>query len=223
MNIKQIYAACLWLIWSNLAYGLSDAVVTVESLNVRKAPKGEIVDVVLKEEKVRIVKTIVDTNDGNKEWAQIIYQDTESGGTQFGWVAKRFLAEPFIAQKTTCLGENEGSNVDCLSTTAPDIQCKKNAATNTYTGCNVNIRYELTKIDADEFYKVSCDAVLATKYFGTKHWEDRRESSTVVFNPGNDQIAVQFLLSNELQVDDIRLKHAGCSLSPTLISQTNEK
>lgn len=137
--------------------GLDDATITVDDLNVRNLPRGEVIEKLNRNEPVQVTSE----EDG---WSKIVYKSNESGLTAYGWVASEYIEYAFEAEKTQCFEYQALGQELCLATMEPSLECNRLSSSLSYSDCSVDIRYEVSGADSNiNELDVSCTVSLTTK------------------------------------------------------------
>ena len=170
MNIRNLIAPVA-LSFSMACFGLAEATVTGDNLNVRKYPNGELVEQLQRHHPVRVVKE----KDG---WSQIVYTNIENGTTAFGWVSSDFLELAFEAETTECMVDPKSGQDLCFAIMEPDLQCNRQADSAGYSDCSIDIRYELSGIEnIEKEMGLACEISLITKKLATEEWHTLTQSA----------------------------------------------
>ena len=136
---------------STACFGIEEGTITVDNLNVRGVPNGDVVDKLDKGHSVRVAKQ----EDG---WSQVSYDRPETGTKGFGWVSSDYIALGFAAKDTQCEQDL------CVATLEPELDCNTQIGSLGYSNCIINVGYELSnKTNTEKQLGVSCTVDVTTK------------------------------------------------------------
>lgn len=194
---------------STLSFGLTEAEVTTDNLNVRKSPNGAVVKQLSKYQKVKVIKE-------ENGWSQVVFLSAGSESASFGWVSSQFIRLNFETFATDCTSSPEGAE-HCVSIMEPSIQCKLGEHKKSYSACSISIRYELSNAENSFAAQgINCAADLVTKITTETELTSRKQSADFTFeetvsNGFRGSIKLDFVFSEEELVSLAQAGDAGCT------------
>ena len=204
--VLGLFLACLSLVYAN------EAIVTVNSLNVRDVPNGKKVDQLKQNQSVLIIDT-------KETWSHIAYEGKQ------GWVSSSFLTlkDPNALQatntpepkldgltlKTSCQTQEDSKAKVCLKHAPASLVC--NGST-----CEVVFLFNIsTNYKGEGFLYADLDFQAALRFpDGTV--QERLEQTGYSFykdKDQNDELRIAFTIPRGTTIDQLKLQEAKAKIT----------
>lgn len=137
---KIIFCVLLWLTPVVMAVAMPVGMTTAQSLNVRSAPSGEVVDSLP-------MGTVAGVLDMQGEWLKIMYfEGGDTSRSREGWIHTQYLRLTSASGVggSSCETEYRSGAEVCLNIINTNLDCREDLSSDTYRSCDVKAEYELT-------------------------------------------------------------------------------
>lgn len=210
MPIRFLFVFTFWFI-SVTAFGLTEGRVTVDSLNLRKLPDGEIIGKLPIDQTVKLVAQ-------NSGWSQILFLDDDSDEALYGWVSSKYIElQPEIVS-TECKVNAPDNSEYCLTMIKPNLQCQLAEQTENFSACTVDIRYELSGSQAQtKGLIVVCTSDMKTRNHQNQDWQAHTQTANTYHGESltaqtSGSVEINFEFGAESRVKYFRLTRSVCEL-----------
>lgn len=191
------------------------AVTTADTLNVREAPNGDIVDQLPLATRVGVI--------GAKgTWAKVMYLTDNREEVDQGWVSVQYLriaGKGASGYSSSCQDEYRSGAEVCLQVTSTDLNCDESYTGDYYDSCEVNINYNLdtdyegqSSIEAE----VGCDVEIsyeARNGYGSSDSDgDSYSHDLYEHDSESGSMTFDFSFSSYDEVYDVEISSTDCRL-----------
>ena len=212
---KILLFALLWLMPVAMAVAMPIGMTTAQSLNVRSAPSGEVVDSLP-------MGTVAGVLDMQGDWLKVMYfEGGDTSRSREGWIHGQYfrLTSASGVGGSSCETEYRSGAEVCLNIIDTNLDCREDFSSDTYRSCDVTAEYELTtdyRGQSSLGVEVSCDAEI------THHAvSGRRRSSSEsdwfshsLYSQGSDwhSMDFSFRFSTLREVHRVQLDSVTCRI-----------
>ncbi|WP_163558802.1 SH3 domain-containing protein [Halomonas sp. NO4] len=154
---RIIFLVLLWLMPVVTAMAMPIGMTTAQSLNVRSAPSGEVVDSLP-------MGSVAGVLNMQGDWLKVMYfEGGDTGRPREGWIHSQHfrVTSATGGGGSSCETEYRSGAEVCLNIINTNLDCREDFSSDTYRSCDVTAEYELTtdyRGQSSLGVDVSCDA-----------------------------------------------------------------
>lgn len=215
-NVKLLFLAFILTILSNSVQAVPIAITTADSLNVRAAPRGEVIDSIGMSSRVEILNF-------SGKWAQVVYFKGRDSRRSVGWVSVEYLqliSRGGVSLSGNCDTESQTGAEVCLDVNDAEIECDENYAGNYYQDCEVEVEYDIetdyrgeSSIDTE----IECEVEISLKTresYNSNESDDESESHSLDSHDSESgSMDFDFSFSSYKEVYSVELEDVECEIS----------